>query len=117
MGSTVHVKCVTLWCVVRRPTPANPRELELSSAKLLEFEDSFREPLPRNKHGEVITRGIIRVAKVDGEPLYPWRRSELAAVTAYRERLEADMRALEDRLRRLEAARDAALGLLSEEGV
>jgi hypothetical protein len=109
---TVHAKCVTLWRVGQDPEG----KTRLRSQKLLEYEDCFREPLPRNKHGEVITRGIIRVAKVDGEPLYPWRRSELAAVTAYRERLEADMRALEDRLRRLEAAWDEALGLLSEEG-
>jgi hypothetical protein len=109
---TVHVKCVTLWRVGQDPEG----KTRLRSQKLLEYEDCFREPLPRNKHGEVITRGIIRVAKVDGEPLYPWRRSPLAAVTAYRERLEVDMRELVDRLRRLEAARYEALGLLSEEG-
>jgi hypothetical protein len=105
---TVHAKCVTLWCVSGLGSP-----LCLRSRNLLEFEDCFR------KTGDAsICRpwGDIVVSKVEGEPLYPWRRSELAAVTAYRERLLADMRALEDRLRRLEAARDEALGLLSEEG-
>jgi PHD/YefM family antitoxin component YafN of YafNO toxin-antitoxin module len=73
-------------------------KVELRSMRLVEFYDGFRESITG-----MALHPSIRVAKVDGEPLYPWRRSELAAVTAYRERLLADMRELEDRLRRLEA--------------
>ncbi len=99
---TAPLHRVTLWAV---KLDGDPESAGLHNLRVWEDAAGFRDS----------PGGRVLVHRVEGEPLYPWRRSRLEAVSAYVERRDHDLKALHDRQRMLRAEMKAALQLLTAE--